>query len=157
MNRTRLVFVLVLLLAIAIVAASFVVQRAGGVKPLIEQPQALEVRIVCALPVEPFVQEAARKFNAENHKLEGRPIKVTVEPMDGLTAMGRWEREEMNPIPTVWIPDSRYLVELVNATYKEKLGRDIFLTGGEYRARPIAISLFSWGIYASRAQVLRAK
>lgn len=157
MNRTRLVFVLVLLLAVAIVAASFVVQRAGGVKPLIEQPQTLEVRIVCALPVEPFVQEAAKKFNAENHKLEGHPIKVTVEPMDGLTAMGRWEREEMNPIPTVWIPDSRYLVELVNATYKEKLGRDIFLTGGEYRARPIAISLFSWGIYASRAQVLRAK
>jgi len=77
--------------------------------------------------------------------------------MDGLTAMGRWEREEMNPIPTVWIPDSRYLVELVNATYKEKRGQDIFLTGGEYRARPIAISLFSWGIYSSRAQVLRAK
>ncbi|MGQ9493588.1 MAG: hypothetical protein ACUVR2_07475 [Anaerolineae bacterium] len=157
MNRTRLVFVLVLLLAAAIVAASFVVQRAGGVKPLIEQPQTLEVRIVCALPVEPFVQEVAKKFNTENHKLEGRPIRVTVEPMDGLTAMGRWEREEMDPIPTVWIPDSRYLVELVNATYKEKLGRDIFLTGGEYRARPIAISLFSWGIYASRAQVLRAK
>ncbi|MBC7232122.1 MAG: substrate-binding domain-containing protein [Chloroflexi bacterium] len=157
MNRTRWVFVIILLLAGAIVGASFLVQRAGGVKPLIEQPQVLEVRIICALPVEPFVQEAARKFNAENHKLEGRPIKVTVEPMDGLTAMGRWEREEMNPIPTAWIPDSRYLVELVNATYKEKLGRDIFLTGGEYRARPIAISLFSWGIYASRAQVLRAK
>nr|MBC7245788.1 substrate-binding domain-containing protein [Chloroflexota bacterium] len=157
MNRTRWVFLIILLLAIAVVGASFVVQRAGGVKPLIEQPQTLEVHIVCALPVEPFVQEAARTFNAENHKLEGHPIKVTVEPMDGLTAMGRWEREEMNPIPTVWIPDSRYLVELVNATYKEKLGRDIFLTGGEYRARPIAISLFSWGIYASRAQVLRAK
>jgi hypothetical protein len=40
------------------------------------------------------------------------------------------------------------LPELVNATYKEKLGRDIFLTGGEYRARPIAISLFSWGVFA---------
>jgi hypothetical protein len=157
MNRTRWVFVIILLLAGAIVGASFLVRWAGGVKPLIEPPQVLEVRIICALPVEPFVQEAARKFNAENHKLEGRPIQVTVEPMDGLTAMGRWEREEMNPIPTVWIPDSRYLVELVNATYKEKLGRDIFLTGGEYRARPIAISLFSWGIYASRAQVLRAK
>ncbi|MBM4429563.1 MAG: ABC transporter substrate-binding protein [Chloroflexi bacterium] len=157
MNRTRWIFVIVLLLAVAIVAASFAVQRAGGVKPLIEQPETVNVRIVCALPVEPFVQEAAHKFNAENHKLEGRPVKVTVEPMDGLTAMGRWEREEMTPIPTAWIPDSRYLVELVNATYKEKRGRDIFLTGGEYRARPIAISLFSWGIYASRADILRAK
>jgi len=157
MNRTRWVFLIIVLLAVAIVGSSFIVQRAGGVKPLIEQPQALEVRIICALPVEPFVQEAAKGFNAGNHKLGGKPIKVTVEPMDGLSAMSRWEREEIDPIPTVWIPDSRYLVELVNATYKEKRGRDIFLTGGEYRARPIAISLFSWGIYSTREQVLRAK
>ncbi len=157
MNRTRWVFVIVVLLAVAIVGASVLVRNAGGVKPLIEQPQTLQVRIVCALPVEPFVRQAADKFNAENHKLEGHAIKVTVEPMDGLTAMGRYEREQMAPLPTVWIPDSRYLVELVNATYKEKLGRDIFLTGGEYRARPIAISLFTWGIYSSRAQVLRNK
>lgn len=157
MNRTRWVFVFVILLAGAIVAASILVRRAGGVGPLLEQPQALEVRIVCALPVEPFVQDAAKKFNAENRKLEGRPIHVTVEPMDGLTAMGRYERGEMVPFPTVWIPDSRYLVELVNTTFKEQRGRDIFLTGGEYRSRPIAVSLFSWGIYASRATVLRNK
>jgi hypothetical protein len=157
MNRTRWVFVIVVLLAVVIVAVSYVVRRAGGVTPLIDQPQTLEVRILCALPVEPFVREAAKEFNTQNHKLEGRPIEVTVEPMDGLTAMGRWEREEMDPIPTVWIPDSRYLVELVNATFKEQRGRDIFLTGGEYRARPIAISLFSWGIYSSREQVLLTK
>ncbi len=157
MNRTRWVFFIVVLLAVGIVAASFLVQRLGGVAPLIEPPKTLDVRIICALPVEPFVQQAAKTFNAQNHKLEGRQIRVTVEPMDGLTAMGRWEREEMTPTPTVWIPDSRYLVELVNATYKEKLGRDVFLTGGEYRARPIVISLFSWGIYGSREQVLRAK
>ncbi|MCS7260188.1 MAG: substrate-binding domain-containing protein, partial [Anaerolineae bacterium] len=66
----------------------------------------------------------------------------------------RYEREEMDPFPTAWIPDSRYLVELVNATFKTKLGRDVFLTDGEYRARPIAISLFAWGIYQSRAEVL---
>jgi Ca-activated chloride channel family protein len=157
MNRTRWAFVIVVLLAVAIVAVSLVLQRAGGVQPLLEQPQTLEVRIICALPVEPFVQEAAKEFNAQNHKLEGRAIRVTIEPLDGLAAMGRWEREEMDPIPAAWIPDSRYLVELVNATYKQKRGRDVFLTGGEYRARPIVISLFSWGIYSSRDQVLRAQ
>jgi hypothetical protein len=57
----------------------------------------------------------------------------------------------------VWIPDSRYLVELVNATFKERRGRDIFLTGGEYRTRPIVTSLFSWGIWESRDAVLRRK
>jgi hypothetical protein len=47
------------------------------------------------------------------------------------------------------------LVDLVNATYKAKRNRDVFLTDGEYRARPIATSLFSWGIYKTRADVLR--
>jgi len=59
--------------------------------------------------------------------------------------------------PTVWIPDSRYLVELANASYKDRLGRDVFLTDGEYRSRPTAISLFTWGIYQSRADVLDKK
>jgi len=159
MSRTRIVFFVVVLAAVLIVAGSFLVRWLGQQGPVVTAPakEKLEVRIVCALPVEPWVREAAKAFNAEKHKLEGQPIEVSVIPMDGLTAMGRYEREEMDPLPTAWIPDSRYLVELVNAAYKEKLGRDVFLTDGEYRARPIAVSLFSWGIYSSRAEVLHAK
>ena len=159
MKRTQVVFLVIVILAAAIVGVSFVVRQAGGVEPLIQTqtPTILEVRVVCALPVEPFVRDAARSFNQQKHELEGVPIQVTVIPMDGLTALGKWEREEMDPAPTVWIPDSRYLVELVNVAYKEKRGRDVFLTDGEYRARPIATSLFSWGIYSSRAEILEAK
>lgn len=155
MTKTRVIFIALILIVAIVIGASFVVRR-SGTNPL-AKAEPLSVRIVCALPVEPFVREAAARFNAESHTLEGRPIRVTVVPMDGLVAMGRWERQEMNPIPTVWIPDSRYLVELVNATYKGTLGRDIFLTGGEYRARPIATSLFAWGIWQSREEVLRQK
>jgi hypothetical protein len=156
MSRTRVVFIIVILLALLIVGASLLIRLLGSSESPLATPEPdLEVRVVCALPVEAWVSEAARGFNAEQHELEGRPIHVTVIPMDGLTAMGRFEREEMEPFPTAWIPDSRYLVELVNATYKEKLGRDVFLTDGEYRARPVAVSLFAWGIYASRAEVLR--
>ena len=75
----------------------------------------VEVRVVCALPIEEWISESARAFNAEGHTVEGHPIRVEIIPMDGLTAMGRYEREEMNSYPTAWIPDSRYLVELVNA------------------------------------------
>ncbi len=159
MSRTRIVFFVVVLAAVLIVAGSFVVRWLGQQEGVVTAPskETLEVRIVCALPVEPWVREAAKQFNQEKHTLEGQPIKVSVIPMDGLTAMGRYERDEMDPLPTAWIPDSRYLVELVNAAYKEKLGRDVFLTDGEYRARPIAVSLFSWGIYSSRADVLRDK
>ena len=101
-------------------------------------------------------------------------LKWRLLPVDGLTALGRWDRNEygalpadvrpedlgdvesreLEDFPTAWIPDSRYLVELANASYKERLGRDVFLTDGEYRARPIGISLFAWGLYNSRSEVL---
>lgn len=164
MNRTRIVFFVIIGIAVLIVVAGLLVmqvpgwvnQSANGEKATpTPSNEPLTVRIVCALPVEPWVSEAAKKFNAEDHRLEGQKVVVEVTPMDGLTAMGYYDREEMDPYPTAWIPDSRYLVDLVNATYKTKRGRDVFLTDGEYRAKPIATSLFSWGIYASRAQVLR--
>jgi hypothetical protein len=165
MSRTRTIFLVIIGLALMVilagVAAFFLVPGLGspsaGTTPVARQGEPLKVTIATALSVEPWVSEAAKQFNAEGHTLEGRPIQVTVIAMDGLAAMGRYERGEMDPLPTAWIPDSRYLVELVNATYKTKLGRDVFLTDGEYRARPIAISLFAWGIYQSRADVLQAK
>ena len=156
MNRTRIIFFAVVLLALAIVGVSVVIQQLSGSIPN-PTAQPLQVRVVSALPIEPWIQDATQKFNAEKRNLDGRTIVVTVTPMDSVTAMGKWDRGEFNPIPTVWIPDSRYLVDLVNATYSEKLGRDIFLTDGEYRARPLATSLFSWGIYKSRADVLKKK
>jgi len=161
MNRTRIIFFVVILLAVLIVAGSFLWRWLSQQQEVTAPVKGkLEVRIVCALPVEPWVQEAARQFNAEKHTLEGQPIEVSVVPMDGLTAMSRYEQEALlidGRVPTAWIPDSRYLVELVNVTYKERLGRDVFLTDGEYRARPLATSIFVWGIYASRAEVLTGK
>jgi hypothetical protein len=156
MNRTRIIFFAVVLLALAIVGVSIVVQQLSGNIPN-PTAQPIQVRVVTALPIEPWVQEAAQKFNAEKRSLDGRTIVVTVTPMDSVTALGKWDRGEFSPVPTVWIPDSRYLIELVNATYSEKLGRDVFLTDGEYRARPLVTSLFAWGIYKSRDQVLEKK
>jgi hypothetical protein len=148
-------------LAFLIVAGGVIWSQLADDDPGIIEPQAgrgdLQVYVVTALPVADWVQEAARQFNAENHALEGRRIQVTVAPMDGFTARGRYERDEMDPLPTAWIPDSRYLVELVNASFKERLGRDVFLTDGEYRARPLVISLLAWGIYDSRAAVLESR
>jgi hypothetical protein len=156
MTRTRVVFIVIVLVTLIVVGIALWTQRTGKLS-LVQGPQTLSVRVVCALPVEPFVSEAAKQYNAGKRTLDGATIEVTVVPMDGLVALNRWERGEMTPQPTVWIPDSRYLVELVNATFKEQRGRDIFLTGGEYRARPIATSLFSWAIWESRDQVLRQK
>jgi hypothetical protein len=159
MSRTRVVFFVIIGLALMVIlagAAFFLLVRSQPASgpSVANSSEPVQVTIVAALSVEPWVSEAARQFNTEKHTLEGRTIQVSVIGMDGLAAMGRYEREEMKPFPTAWIPDSRYLVELVNATYKTKLGRDVFLSDGEYRAHPIAISLFAWGIYRSRADVL---
>jgi len=160
MSRTRTIFFAIIGLALMVILAGVAVYLLRGPSQITptgvstESDEPIEIEIVAALSVEPWVSEAAKQFNSENHTLEGRPIRVNVIAMDGLAAMGRYEREEMEPFPTAWIPDSRYLVELVNATYKTKLGRDVFLSDGEYRARPIALSLFAWGIYQSRADVL---
>src|SRR5690606_24704612 len=113
------------------------------------------IRVLTALPVEPWVRSAAEAFNAANRTVEGSVVTVEIVAMDGLTALGRWDRDEFGALPadvrpedlseaqraqlaefpTAWIPDSRYLVELANVAYKERLGRDVFLTDGQYRAR----------------------
>ncbi len=184
MERTRWIFIGILALVVAIVGVSIGVRlltqdnNDTSAAPLeLDRPNAITVRVMTALPVEPWVRSATEQFNASAPKLDEVPIQVEIIAMDGLTALGRWDRNEFGALeagvdvanltseqkvaladfPTVWIPDSRYLVELANASYKERLGRDVFLTDGQYRARPIAISLFTWGIYESRAKVLEAK
>lgn len=181
MNRTRLVFIAIVVAALAIVGIGLFVNRTDRTPAdaglTVERPEAVKIRVVTALPVEPWVRRAGEEFNQAGVTVDGAPIEVEVVAMDGLTALGRWDRNEFGSLPadtrpedltdaeraqlasfpTAWIPDSRYLVELANAAYKERLGRDVFLTDGEYRARPIAISLFAWGLYNSRAEVLEAK
>jgi hypothetical protein len=165
MNRTRIVFFVIIGLALAIVAAWLILKWVGspgsGQEPTPVPGQSsgetLEVQIVTSLPLVDWVQEAANQFNAEKRTLEGSSIHVTIIAMDGLAAKQRYDRDEMNPLPTAWIPENRYLVELVNAAQKERLGRDVFLTDGEYRARPLIISLLAWGMFESRAKVLESK
>ncbi len=181
MNRTRTIFIAIISVAVLIVVASLLLTTYGGGNTdaglTVERPDAVTIRVMTALPIEPWVRSAATEFNKGDYSVDGVPIEVEIVAVDGLTALGRWDRNEFGALeagvrpedlsaaeqqaleefPTVWIPDSRYLVELANASYKERLGRDVFLTDGEYRARPIAISLFAWGIYNTRASVLATK
>ncbi len=175
MKRSRIVFIAIVGIAILIVGVALVLRAIDRERPLVVTPQGpIEVRILTALPVEPWARAAADRFNQADHRLEGERIRVEIIAMDGLTALGKFDRNEYSALetgtdlvslsaeqkqdlerfPTAWIPDSRYLPELANAAYNERLGRDVFLSDGEYRARPVALSLSSWGIYQSRADVL---
>lgn len=180
MNRTRIIFIVIVAAAVLIVAAAAAVRLLSDQSTsslAVQQKGPIKVRVLTALPVYDWVNEAAKQFNAEKRTLDGNPIEVEIISMDGLTALGKFDRDEFGTLPpdadlqnltaeqqkalerfpTVWIPDSRYLPELANVAYKERLGRDVFLTDGEYRARPIALSLFAWGVYQSRANALAQK
>ncbi len=178
MKRNQILFVAIVGLAIVIVGVALALRATNREQPLVVTPKGpIQVRILTALPVEPWVRAAAEQFNKQDKRLEGQPIQVEVIAMDGLTALGKFDRNEFQALetgtdtasltaeqkqalerfPTAWIPDSRYLPELANAAYKERLGRDVYLTDGEYRIRPLVLSLSSWGIYQSRADVLSQK
>ena len=111
MSRTRIIFFAILgfalvSVAVGLIAFAFLGRRETTVS-LTGGSEPLDVTIVAALSVEPWVSRSAKQFNEEGHSLEGRPIRVDVIAMDGLAAMGRYEREEMDPLPTAWIARSR--------------------------------------------------
>ncbi|MFZ2358896.1 MAG: hypothetical protein WA040_06095 [Anaerolineae bacterium] len=180
MNRTRVIFIVIIVAALAVVGVAALLRSmnsTSGSSLVTEQRGPIQVRVLTALPVYDWVNEAAKQFNAEQRTLDGNVIQVEIISADGLAALGRFDRDEFGTLPadadlqnltaeqkqalarfpTAWIPDSRYLPELANVAYKERLGRDVFLTDGEYRARPIALSLFAWGLYQSRADALTAQ
>ena len=178
-TRSKVIFAAIILLALVIVGVSLLVNQGGNTVAglTVEKPAEVNIRILSAIPIDPWVREMATKYNAENHKVGGAVVHVEIVTMDGLIALSNWDKDAFGTLPadadplnltdaqkkslvdfpTAWIADSRYLVELANVPYKARLGRDVFLTDGEYRARPLAISPMVWGIYNSRAEALLKK
>ena len=179
MNRTRLLIVTILSLAVLVVVGALVWRTVAGdgvgIGLAAARPRVQQLIVITASPVEPWVRAAAQEFNAAGHKVEGAPVEVEVVTMDGLTALGKWERNEFNALPAdvrpadlpkqeradldhfpaAWIPDSRYLVEMVNVSHRERWGRDVFLSDGQYRSRSVAMSLLAWGFFRIRAAALQ--
>jgi hypothetical protein len=179
-TRSKFIFAGIIFLALAIVGVSLLLNQgknpsAGGLT--VAKQNEVKIIILSAIPIDPWVREAAVQYNAEKHKVGGATVTVQITTMDGLIALSKWDKDAFGTLPadadplnltpeqkksienfpTAWIADSRYLVELANVPYKSRLGRDVFLSDGEYRARPLAISPMVWGIYNSRAEALKKK
>ena len=178
MNRTRVLIVAVLSAAALLVVATLVWRTIGGesVNPgfAAGPPQVVRIRVITAPPVEPWVRAAAEEFIAFDPGTGSAPVEVEVIAMDGLDALGRWERNEfgalpadilphdlppedraaLDTFPTAWIAESRYLVEMANTSNRDRLGRDLFLSDGQYRVRSVAETLLTWGLFRSRGVAL---
>ncbi|MCB0115157.1 MAG: hypothetical protein KDD84_13740, partial [Caldilineaceae bacterium] len=132
MNRTRWIFVSIIAVALVIVAATLIWRSMTGTDVdtalTVDRPEEVTVRVITALPVEPWVRAAAEEFNAAQRTVDGSVVTVEIIAMDGLTALGRWDRNDfgalpadvrpedlteaeqaaLDDFPTAWIPDSRY-------------------------------------------------
>ena len=149
---TRLLLVLV---AGVLLIVGAVVWR--ELAPGTTRPRAVTVRIVSALPAEPWVSAAAKTYNAQGHVVEGARVSVEVVPMDGIAALNRWAKNDFDTIPTVWLAETRDWVNQANNLVVESRGQDVFLAGGEYRDQPVALSPEVWAIFRSRYDVLKAR
>ena len=150
---TRLLLVLV---AGVVLIVGAVIWRQAAPGGSLAKPREVTVRIVSALPAEPWVSAAARAYNGERHSVDGAMVKVEVVPMDGVTALNRWAKNDFDVIPTVWLAETRDWVNQANNLVVESLGQDIFLAGGEYRDQPVALSPEVWAIFKSRYDALKS-
>lgn len=148
--------------------------EAGGPGMGATSPEVVRIQVITALPVEEWVRAAADEFTTAGHSTEGAAIEVEVVPLDGLVALGKWERndfaaleagvlpenrpleefESLNSFPAAWIAESSYLVDFANASNRDLFGQDRFLSDGQYRLRPLARTLLVWGLFRSRGAPL---
>ncbi len=149
---TRLLLVLV---AGVVLIAGAIVWRQAAPGGSLAKPRDVTVRIVSALPAEPWVTAAAKTYNAQGHAVDGAKVTVEVVPMDGITALNRWSKNDFDQIPTVWLAETRDWVNQANSLVAESRGQDIFLAGGEYRDQPVALSPEVWAIFKSRYDALK--
>lgn len=148
MRQRVTIFVIVLILALAVVAWQVLFRSGGGL--LVRQPD-VEISIVHASTLDGWLGGAAEQFNGEEHKVEGRKIKVRLQSMDGVEAAGKISRGEL--APTVWVPESTALLFSTNDELRSKTGRDVFLTSGEYQRRVLVSTFLVWVLWDDRAQV----
>ena len=110
-------------------------------------PEPLNISVIAALPVEPWVSAAAATYNAEDHFISDQRVTIEVIPQEGLLALNKWANGTFDPIPTAWLAESRSWVEQANTAALDRTGQDIFLSGGQYRSQPVVLSPLVWGIW----------
>jgi hypothetical protein len=150
---TRLLLVLV---AGVVLIVGAIVWRQAAPGGSLAKPRDVTVRVVSALPAEPWVSAAAKTYNAQSHSVDGAKVTVEVVPMDGITALNRWSKNDFDQIPTVWLAETRDWVNQANSIVAESKGQDIFLAGGEYRDQPVALSPEVWAVFKSRYDALKS-
>lgn len=136
MNRARLVFVTIVLIAVIIVVAGLLMQALGGAIPVGETPRpgtplvvstaelppasAVEVEIHSSNTKEDWMDQVVASFNGGNHQVGDRPIFVTVYHVGSGSSMNNILDGKIQPV--VWSPGSDLWVTAINQHWSDRTG-----------------------------------
>lgn len=142
MSRSRIVFLLIIAVAIGLVVAGQVIQRLPTPPtPTSRPPLAVEVA-VNPLAYD-WISEQATAFNKQNVQVEGQVIQVTVTARDSIDV---WRGSIWSSFshPTAWIPEASFVLDYAadNGIKYETL------------TPSVASTALVWGIFADRAKAL---
>ncbi len=134
MNRTRLVFFVILLVAFLIVSIGLLMRGlrqiagpAGAGEVGTPLPRdAIVVSIQSSNTKQDWMNQVVESFNAAGYTVEGRPIVVTVEHVGSGSSMQAILDGEVQPV--VWSPGSNLWVTRINQAWEDRTGRRL-ITG----------------------------
>lgn len=147
MNRSRLIFLVIVGVALVVVLAGVFSNQLGnqdGGPGESSSNEPIEITVAVNPLAEEWVKSAVQSFNGQRKQVNGRVITITLQVQDGLpiwTSPGQWS---MTNHPLVWIPEITQAVEYANET------------GLKYSVlQPsLASTVMMWGAPTDRAQVL---
>ncbi len=112
----------------------------------------IEVRLIVAPPAFDWVSEAADRFNAEDRRLNRRPVTIRPIEQDGLSLYSEIASTGLRPAPAAWIAEGSFTLDLVNLAARQAGGMDAFAAEGS-----VAQSVLMWGGFADRIAVIDSR
>ena len=132
MNRARVVFVVIILVAIVIVGAGLLVQAFRRLSQDDEPPtvaaatvpaDAVVVEIHSSNTKQDWINQVIDSFNTAEHKVNGKPIVVTVYHVGSGSSMDDILEGKIQPV--VWSPGSDLWVTAINQRWRDRTGRPL--------------------------------
>lgn len=143
MSRSRIVFFVIIAIALLIIAlprALELLPTAPTATPLPE----LQVEIAVNPMAYPWVAAQAATFNARQPQADGRPARITVTQVDGVSVWQTGSTWSVSRHPAGWLPEATFTLDYAADA------------GLRYEAitPSVASTSLVWGIFTDRADVL---
>jgi Ca-activated chloride channel homolog len=133
MNRTRVVFWVVVLAAVLIVGAGLIVQTMGRISRGPETPpatvatpppaDAVVIEVHSSNTKEDWMNQVVTSFNAEGHTVRGKPIVVKVVHVASGSSMDDILAGKVKPV--AWSPGSNPWVASINQRWQDRTGKPL--------------------------------